>query len=202
MTRKKIDQSSWFDYNVDIEKRLIYMGSDNDTDGDENGVDYKMAESTIKALISLDSMAPDGDKPITIIMNNPGGDEYHGLAIYDAIKSCRNHITILVFGMAMSMGAWILQAADKRVLAPNSRVMIHYGSFGATDHAMTVYKWVEENKKLDKLMEDVFLEKIHQKDSSFSRLRLQKMLSFDTILSASEAVALGLADEILGEQTE
>ena len=97
-----------------------------------------MAERAIKALHILDSTAPTGDKPITVIMNNPGGDEYHGMAIYDAIKSCKNHVTIVVFGMAMSMGSIILQAADKRVMSANSRVMIHYGTWGINDHPKKV----------------------------------------------------------------
>jgi ATP-dependent Clp endopeptidase proteolytic subunit ClpP len=194
--------SDFFDYNVDINRRIVYMGSaghDIDDSKSEDGVDHAMAEKTIKGLILLDSMAPSGNKPITIIMNNPGGDTYHGLAIYDAIKSCKNKVTILVYGMAMSMGAWILQAADKRILSPNSKVMFHYGYFSVSNHAKVAYKWANENKALDRLMEDHLLERIRQKHPDFTRKKLQKMCDFDTILTAEKSVAIGLADGIIGK---
>jgi ATP-dependent Clp protease, protease subunit len=200
MPRRKNDFSSWFEHNVDLEHRIVYMGSASSEDSDESGVDYKMAENVIKALVSLDMQAPDGDKPITAILNSPGGEEFHGLAIYDAIKSCRNDVTILVYGMAMSMGSWILQAAQKRVLAPNARVMIHYGTWGFVDHPKIAYRWMEEGKKLDRLMEDTYLTRIQEKHPGFTRKQLQKMLDFDTILNAQEAVELGLADAILGQE--
>lgn len=193
------DLDKFFDYEIYIPTRTIYMGSAiNDQDG-ESGTDGAMAERVIKALHILDSSAPGGDKPITIIMNNPGGDEYHGLAIYDAIKACNNHVTIIVYGYAMSMGSIILQAADKRIMAPNARMMIHYGTWGINDHPKIVYKWAEEGKKFDSWMEHLYLGKILQKHSNFTLKKVQEMCNFDTFLNPQEAVALGLADEVLGD---
>lgn len=194
------DVDKFFDYEIYIPTRTIYMGSvSNDQELGESGTDGAMAERVIKALHILDSSAPGGDKPITIIMNNPGGDEYHGLAIYDAIKACKNHVTIVVYGHAMSMGSIILQAADKRVMAPNSRMMIHYGTWGTHDHPKIVYSWAEEGKKFDAWMEQLYLGKIREKHPNFTLKKVQEMCNFDTFINPEEAVAMGLADEILGD---
>lgn len=186
-----------FDYDIYVPTRTIVMRSHLVDDEGESGTDAEMAQRVIKGLHILDSASPAGDKPITVIMNNPGGDEYHGMAIYDAIKGCKNHVTIIVYGHAMSMGSIILQAADKRVMAPNSKMMVHYGTWGISDHPQNVYRWAEEGKKFDTLMENIYLTKIKEKHPEFTLKKVQEMCKFDTFLTASEAVALGLADEVL-----
>jgi ATP-dependent Clp endopeptidase proteolytic subunit ClpP len=198
MQRDDIDK--FFDYEIYLPTRTLYMGSASyDEENGESGTDGAMAERIIKGLHILDSSAPSNDQPITIIMNNPGGDEYHGMAIYDAIKSCKNHVTIKVIGHAMSMGSIILQAADHRVMSPNSRMMIHYGTKSIQDHAKNFYKWTDEGKKFDSWMEHLFLEKIREKNPHFTLAKVKHMCNFDTFLSATEAIQLGLADKILGE---
>jgi len=187
----------FFQYGVDDVSRTIYMGSAGSEDGEETGTDFEMTEYIIKGLHVLESQAPNGDKPITIIMNNIGGDEYHGLAIYDAITVCNNHVTVKVFGHAMSMGGIILQAADDRQMSPNSKFMMHYGTFSIHANAKDAYKWVEENKKMDKWMEDLFLKKIRDKKPKFTRQKLQKMLEADHIMGAAKALEYGLADSVI-----
>lgn len=192
------DVDKFHDYGIYIPSRTIFMGSEEfSVELGESGVDGKMAERVVKNLNILEGI---NKEPITIIMNNPGGDEYHGLAIYDAIKTATCHVTIKVYGMAMSMGSIILQAADERVLSPNAKFMIHYGYFSMSEHAKTVYKWTEENKKVDVWMEQLYLEKIRHKHPDFKLKKVQEMCNFDTILSARETVDLGLADKILGEE--
>lgn len=193
------DIDKLYDYDLHIPSRTLYMGSvESDMEHGESGVDAIMAERLIKGLHILDKAAPSGDQPISIIMNNPGGDEYDGFAIYDAIKTCKNHVTITVYGKAMSMGGIILQAADKRIMTVNSRFMMHYGTFSISANAQDVYKWVEDNKKVDKLMENIFLEKMREKKPRIDLKKLQEMLRADFIVDAKEAVELGLADEVLG----
>jgi ATP-dependent Clp protease, protease subunit len=195
------DIDKFHDYSLHIPSRTLYMGSEHVSDDDfsESGVEATMAERQIKNLHILDNISDDA---ITIIMNNPGGDVNHGLAIYDAIKACRSHITIKVFGHAMSMGSIILQAADERIMSPNSSQMIHYGSLGVDKEAKTVYKIVEEYKRIDKWMEEMYLEKMKKKQPHFTKARLKGMLLHDTFLTAKQSVELGLADKILGEENE
>ena len=152
------DIDKWFDLNVDTDTRTIYMGSTGYTfDESETGVDHSMAEYFIKGMHTLESK---NNKPILIIMNNPGGDWYHGMAIYDAIKYSSCECTIKVYGHAMSMGSIILQAADNRIMMPNSRFMIHYGYDGKSGHAKIVYKWADEGKRINWEMENLYLEKM------------------------------------------
>lgn len=224
---KKDDVDQFMDNDIYLPTRTIYMGSALYTEeGGESGTDYIMAESMVKSLHILDSQAPKGDKPITIIMNNIGGDEYHGMAIYDAIQTCKNHVTIKVYGHAMSMGSIILQAADHRMMSKNSRIMIHYGTFGIHDHCKSSYKWSDEGKKFDIMMEDIYMDKIKEKSVpitmekylnligrqddlakmhyksknkkiSIGLRELREMLNFDTFFDAETSVELGFVDEII-----
>ncbi|KKM76476.1 hypothetical protein LCGC14_1379780 [marine sediment metagenome] len=199
------DVDKFFDYGINIPTRTLYIGSTSYlAEGDESGVDHEMTERAVKGIHLLDSHAKSGDKPFTIIMNNPGGDWYHGVAIYDAITTSRNHITVKVYGHAMSMGAVILQAADERLIAPNARLMIHYGTMGYDSHSKIYQKWAEESKRMDRAHEDIFLEQIREKRPKFSRIKLQAMMNFDTFFSAKEAIELGLADKIIvrGDKNE
>lgn len=188
------DVDKLYDYDIYIPSRTIYMGSTESsiTDG-ESGTEAVMAERVIKALHLLDQK----DEPITIIMNNPGGDWYHGMAIYDAIKSCKSHVTVKGYGYIMSMGAVIMQAADNRIIAPNAKLMIHYGYAGWDGHAKTFQKWAKEFKKIDEDMEQIFLEKMLEKDPNITIDDVKKVLEHDTFYKGQEAVDVGLADEVL-----
>lgn len=191
------DVDKFHDYSLYIPSRMIYMGSEEISISEgESGTDGRMAERTIKNLTILESL---NENPITIVMNNIGGDPYHGLAIIDAIKACKSHVTIKVLGHAMSMGSIILQAADSRIMSPNSRMMIHYGNWGYDGHAKTGQKWAKEFDKLDTWMEQMYLDKIHEKNPTYPIQKLKKMLDHDTFLTAEETVKLGLADKVLGE---
>lgn len=166
MARKSPDEiDNFFEHGIDVQNRTIYLGSAMyDEGGGESGVDFFMAEKFIKALHLLDVAAPAKDKPITIIMNNPGGDWYHGMAIYDAIKQCENHVVIKMYGYAMSMGSIIPQAGDERLMAPNSRFMIHYGYEGYSSHSKIFSKWADEGKRINHDMENIYLERLWEKD--------------------------------------
>lgn len=192
------DVDKLHDYHIYIPSRTIWMGAiDDNLEDFEPGTDFRMAETVIKNLTILESISKD---PITIIMNNPGGDVYHGLAIYDAIKACESQVTVKVFGSAMSMGSIILQAADERIMSPNSVQMVHYGYIGAAGHVKTVYRHIEEGKRIDSWMENMYLEKIREKIPDFSKQRLSGMINHDCFFTAAKSVEFGLADKILGEK--
>lgn len=190
------DIEKFHDCGIYLPTRTIYMGSETIDNESESGCDAAMAERIVKNLHILDTL---NQEPITILMNNIGGDEYHCFAMYDTIKACKSHITIKVVGHAMSAGSIILQAADERVMLPTSRQMIHYGTWGVHDHAKTTQKWAEEGKKIDKWMEKMYLDKIHEKHPKYKIGRIQKLLDHDTFLTAQESVDLGLADKVLYE---
>jgi ATP-dependent protease ClpP protease subunit len=188
------------DYGIYLPTRTIYMGSEEvSIESGESGTDSAMAEKIIKNLLILDSKNTD---PITIVANNIGGDEYHTFAIIDAIRRCRSHVTIEVYGHAMSAGSLILQAADRRLMGKNSVQMIHYGTWGVHDHSKTAQKWAQEGQRIDRWMEEWYLAKIKEKHPDFSLKKLRAMLDHDTFLTAQESVYLGLADGIIGEESD
>lgn len=189
----------FFDYGLDLDNRTVYLNSAgyDQEDGSETGVDFLMAERFIKAIHLLETAAPSGDKPIRIIMSNPGGSEVHGMAIYDAIKACRNHVTITVYGDACSMGCIILQAADERILMPHAVVMFHEGYEGhAVNHPQIVRKWVHFNERYCAALDAILMARIREKHPKFKGKTFREMNLFDTILTAEEAVELGLADKV------
>jgi len=181
----KDDVDQFFECEVHMPSRTIYMGGE---------CEEEMAAFFLKGITVLREKS---DQPITVIMNNLGGDEYHGLAIYDAIATCPQHVTIIAYGHAMSMGSWILQAADERVLAPRCTVMIHYGSWWSDDHVKYFRVQAKEGERLNALMERDYLARIREKLPEFTVRKLKKLLEDETFMSAEEAVALGLADRIL-----
>lgn len=174
LVRENIDR--WFEHNLDVDNRTLYMGSvDATSDGDESGVDTFMAEYFIKGMHVLQSK--NSTQEITIIMNNPGGDPYHGMAIYDTIKMSSCPCTIKVYGYAMSMGSVILQAADYRIMMPNSRFMIHYGYSSYDNHTKTIESWVNEEKRSNFEMEDLYLKMMLEKEEKEGHGYLAKTLT-------------------------
>jgi len=198
MARNQRDSIELFhDYGLHIPTRTIYVGSENSADsgidGGESGVDHMLSARLIKNLHALETI---NSEPITIILNNVGGDEYHCIAIYDAIRAAKSHVTIKVMGSAMSCGSIILQAADRRVMSPNSVQMIHYGTWGVNDHAKTAQAVSKEGERIDAWMEQLYLNRIQEKLPNFKLKKLQDLLMIDTYLTAQQCVDLGLADEI------
>lgn len=188
------DIDKFHDCKLYLPTRTIYMGSELSDGDNESGVDALMAERFLKNISILEHAS---SEPITVIMNNLGGDTYHGMAIFDAIQCSPAHVTVKVFGCAMSMGSIILQAADRRIMAPNAKQMVHYGSIGLDEPVKNAERWMQECKKMDKIIEDVYLKRIQEKLPNYSLSAVKKMLTHDTFLTAKESVAMGLADEAL-----
>lgn len=187
-------------FDIHLSTRTLYVGSVNLDDNNEDvGINAHLVDRVIKNLHILDNDAPKGDKRINIMLNNVGGDMFHTLALFDAIKACSNPVHIAVVGQAMSAAAILVQAADKRFMTPNSRMMIHYGEFTFNGIAQDAYRWTEQNKENDKLMENIFLEKIQVKHPEYTVDDIRKLCAYDKFLSAKEALELGLIDEILGD---
>lgn len=194
MTSKKLnstDVEHFIDNDLYIPTRTVYIGPT----GEDAETNVLMAERAMKILHILDSKSAD---PIEVLMINPGGSFDDGIAIYDAIQLCRSPITIKVFGYAYSMAAVILQAADERLLAPNAKIMIHYGEEGlAMNHPKINRKWVKQLDKDNEWMKSLFLEKMREKDPTVTMAKVDKMLDFDSIMTAEEAVNIGLADRVM-----
>lgn len=172
----------FYEHNVDISTKTIYFGYGQESSDVE--LDHKLTADVLKGLHLLSHIRP--EEPINIILNCGGGDVDHGLGIYDTIRECKSPVHIYVTGAAHSMAAWVLQAADLRVMSPSSSIMIHDGS-GPKDGY---------TKKQDRYCKQILLEVIRRKHPNFSTIKLQKMLDTDTYFTATEALELGLIDKI------
>ena len=178
-----------------IPTRTIYIGSMREigeNNSEESGVDFEEAKNAIKNIHILDSI---NHKQITIILNDVGGDEYHGFAIYDALKKAKSPIKIIVYGQAMSMGSIILQAGNKRLIMPNSVLMIHDGTAGVNTESKSAESWGRESKRIREQMYQIYYSKMKKKRITLKEI--EKMCEHDNIITPKRAIKLGLADKII-----
>jgi ATP-dependent Clp protease protease subunit len=159
-------------------------------------IDDLLAKQFMQNMDRLEDLSK--TEPITIKINSVGGYVNDGFAIYDRITMSPCHVTVEGYGNVMSMATIIMQAADERLLAPNTCYMIHYGSAFIHGNTMDTIKWSKYNENVDNpRAERIYLAKIHKKQPKFKLKDLQSMLISDTIMTADEAVELGLADRII-----
>jgi len=191
---------------VNPHTREVFLHSCIDTDAeDEPGIDYKMAVMFEKNMTYLHSQ---NDKPIFIHMHSPGGSWNDGWAIYDTIKHSKCYITVLAYAHASSMSSIILQAADLRLLLPNTEVLIHYGSFAVDDTTVGVQSYVNAHKKSVNLMLNTYINKCqyapffvekHKTNGAIRQFLHRKITNKqDWFLTAEEAVFYGFADNVVG----
>jgi len=112
-----------------LRERIVFLGTP---------VDDQVADSIVAQLLYLE--AEDPEKDIQLYINSPGGSVYAGLAIYDTMQQIRPDVATICFGLAASMGAFLLcgGAAGKRMSLPSSRIMIHQPLGGAQGQASDI----------------------------------------------------------------
>lgn len=134
---------------------------------------------------------------ITIRLHTYGGSVFAGNLMCNALERSSADITIIIDGLAASMGAIFILSSKKVKIVNNGYVMIHAphsGSYGnAQDH--------ESNAKLLRLMEENFVDKLMLRTGK-TEAEVKSWISKDTWLSAKEALALGLVSEILPASVE
>lgn len=197
--------SNIHEVNLDIKNREIFLHSYLSCEGEEPGVDYRCAINLQKNLRILEQI---NNNPILIHMHLPGGDWSDCLGIYDTIKSCQSKTVILAYAKVESSSSIILQAADLRILMPNTHVLLHYGSISLdTEHkaATSNLRWSErESEKMLEIFTDkcvgspISVEKKWKKMMVKKHIQSQLSNYSDWIMSANEAVYYGFADGILG----
>lgn len=154
------------------------------------------AKDLSEKLLYLESLAP--GKEVTFYMNTPGGSITAGMAVFDAMKLVSSPITVVVTGMAASMGSILLCAAAKgrRLIYPHGRVLIHQplisGRFigPATDINIQAQEMEKLRGELNQILADASGQPIEKISRDSDR---------DFYLNAKEAVAYGLADKIVSK---
>lgn len=176
-------ERSWDVYSRLLKDRIIFLGTEiNDTS----------ANLIVAQLLVLEGDDP--DKEIMLYINSPGGLITAGLAIYDTMQYVRCPIGTLCLGQAASMAAVLLMAGapGRRRALPNSRVMIHQplGGFQgqATDIEIHAKEMLGVRLRLNEIMA------MH---SGQTAERLHKDTERDRFLSAAEAKAYGIIDQVV-----
>ena len=152
------------------------------------------AKDLTEKLLYLE--ATDPGKDITFYLNSPGGSITAGMAIYDTMKLISSPITVVVTGMAASMGSLLLSGAPQgnRLLSPHSRVLIHQplisGRFvgPATDINIQAQEMEKMRAELNQILADASGQPIERINQDTDR---------DFYLNAKEAIEYGLADKIV-----
>jgi ATP-dependent Clp protease protease subunit len=155
------------------------------------------ANLVIAQLLFLEGEDPDRD--IFLYLNSPGGLITSGLAIYDTMQYVRCDVSTICIGQAASMAAVLLSAGTKgkRYALPNARLMIHQPLGGAQGQATDIEIAAKEILRNRELVEDILVKHTGQPKS-----RIHKDADRDFFMSAHEASAYGLIDEVLVRHTQ
>lgn len=166
-----------------LKERVIFLSGE---------VEDRMANLIVAQLLFLES--EDATKDINIYINSPGGSVTAGMAIYDTMQFIKPDIRTLCIGQACSMGAFLLAGgtAGKRSALPNARVMIHQPLGGFRGQASDIQIHAQEILKIKHTLNDRLAFHTGQ-----SIERIEKDTDRDNFMSAEEAKAYGLVDEVL-----
>lgn len=152
------------------------------------------AKDITEKLLYLESTGP--GKDITFYINSPGGSITAGMAIFDTMKLISSPITVVVTGMAASMGSILLCGATKgrRLLFPHSRVLIHQPLISGRmiGPASDINIQAKEMEKLRLELNHILATTSGQPMDIINR-----DTDRDFYLNAKEAIAYGLADKIV-----
>ncbi|HEY9802517.1 MAG TPA: ATP-dependent Clp endopeptidase proteolytic subunit ClpP [Leptolyngbyaceae cyanobacterium] len=169
-----------------LRERIIFLGTP---------IDDAVANTIVAQLLFLD--AEDSEKDIQLYINSPGGSVYAGMAIYDTIQQIRPDVVTICFGLAASMGAFLLTAGTKgkRMSLPDSRIMIHQPLGGAQGQAIDIEIQAREilyiKGQLNQLLADHTGQPLERIEADTDR---------DFFMSAEEAKNYGLIDQVISRQ--
>lgn len=165
-------------------ERIIFLGGE---------VNDFSADAIISQILLLESLDP--TKDIKMFINSPGGSVTAGMGIYDAMMLCRCDIQTVCFGLAASMGAFLLGAGTKgkRFSMPNARIMIHQPLGGASGQAVDIEIQAREimyhKANLNGIMAEYTGQPIEKIEEDTDR---------DRYMSPLEAKEYGIIDDIIG----
>jgi ATP-dependent Clp protease protease subunit len=166
-----------------LRERIIFIGT---------AIDDKLADSVVAQLLYLE--AEDPDKDISIYINSPGGSVYSGFAIYDTMQQIKPDVVTICYGIAASMGAFLLSGGTKgkRMALPNARIMIHQPLGGAEGQAIDIAIQAKEILYIKKRLNDLL--------ASHTSQPLDKITAAterDFYMSALQAKEYGLIDQVI-----
>jgi len=168
-----------------LRERIIFLGT---------GINDQVSDSLVAQLLFLE--AEDPEKDIQIYINSPGGSVTAGMAIYDTMQQISPDVVTICYGVAASMGAFLLSGGTKgkRLALPNSRIMIHQPLGGAQGQAVEIEIQAKEILFLKKTLNSLLAEHTGQPIE-----KINEDTERDYFLSPTEAVEYGLIDKVIKE---
>jgi len=166
-----------------LKDRIIFIGT---------ALDDQVANLVVAQLLFLEAQDP--EKEIFLYINSPGGVVSSGLAIYDTMRFIKPQVSTMCVGQAASMGAFLLSGGEKgkRYCLPHARVMIHQPAGGTQGQATDMEIYTREIIKTKKLINEILAANTGQ-----DLKKVEKDTDRDYFMSAEEAKAYGLVDDIL-----
>ncbi|MBM5789392.1 MAG: ATP-dependent Clp endopeptidase proteolytic subunit ClpP [Cyanobacteria bacterium M_DeepCast_200m_mx_001] len=166
-----------------LRERIIFLGT---------GIDDQVADALVAQLLFLE--AEDPEKDIQIYVNSPGGSVTAGLAIYDTMQQVAPDVVTICYGLAASMGAFLLSGGTKgkRLALPNARIMIHQPLGGAQGQAVDIEIQAKEILFLKDTLNGLLAEHTGQPLE-----KIAEDTDRDYFLSPAEAVQYGLIDRVV-----
>ena len=157
----------------------------------------KSSRRVVASLLVLE--AEDPKAPITLLINSPGGSVDDGFAIYDAMRFIACPVRALCVGLSASAANIVLLGAPKgsRFSLPNTRVLLHQPSTGASgtasDLAITAREILKTRKRLNELL---------TAETGQKKERIEEDTNRDYWLSAAEAKEYGLIDRVVAARKD
>jgi ATP-dependent Clp protease protease subunit len=176
-------ERGWDIYSRLLKDRIVFLGREIDDD---------LANVVIAQLLFLE--AEDPDKDVIVYINSPGGGVTAGLSIYDTMQLLRCDVATMCTGQAASMASFLLAAGSKgkRAMLPHARVMIHQPLAGIDGQATDIEIHAREVLRARDQLNALFARHTGQPVE-----RIAKDTDRDNFMSAEEAKAYGIVDEIL-----
>jgi ATP-dependent Clp protease protease subunit len=170
-----------------LNDRVVFLGGE---------VTEELANLIVAQLVHLESDDP--DKDISLYINSPGGSIYAGLAIYDTMQFIKPDVATICYGIAMSMGSFLLAGGTqgKRMALPNSRILIHQPTGGFQGQSSDIEIHAREVLALRARIDEIYA-----KHTGQSIERVHADMERDRFFTGEEAVAYGLVDRVI-EQRE
>ena len=155
-------------------------------------VNDAVASTIVAQLLFLE--AEDPDKDIYLYINSPGGVITSGMSIYDTMNYIKPDVCTICIGQAASMGAFLLSSGvkGKRYSLPNSRIMIHQPSGGAQGQSTDIQIQAKEIQRMKDSLNAMIAEQTGKTIET-----IEKDTERDNFMSAEEACAYGLIDEVI-----
>src|SRR5579862_5657603 len=149
------------------------------------------ASLIVAQLLFLEAENP--KKEIAMYINSPGGVVTAGLSIYDTMQFIRPRVTTMCVGQAASMASLLLCAGakDARFALPNARIMVHQPSGGFQGQASDIQRHAEDILKIKRRLNEIYVQHTGQ-----SYEAIERTLDRDHFMSAEEAKAFGIVDEV------